>query len=160
MQPQQSHGYFNRQASHDKIIKPCPKKKIYLIIDEAFIDFVDEPEAESMVDLIASSKYLIVLKSLTKFYGIPGLRLGYLLAGDQDLVMDIKNKRMPWAINSMAASFGVASLSDQAYIEATRTYILKERKWFYNALNQFNPLKVFPSQGNYLFFLYRSFRFR
>ena len=140
-----------------KLLDYAKQENIYLIIDEAFIDFVDKPHETSMVDWINSYDNLVVIKSLTKFYGIPGLRLGYLLSGDKKLVLDIKSTRMPWAINSMAASLGLASLSDQSYIEETRHYILNERKVFIDELNKFTKLKVFPSQGNYIFFYTKCF---
>lgn len=155
--PNNPTGILIDKSALVKLLDHAQKENIYLIIDEAFIDFVDRPHEASMVDLINSYENLVVLKSLTKFYGMPGLRIGYLLSGDKALVLDIKNKRMPWAINSMAASFAFASLSDQSYIEETRNYILKERKLFFNKLNNFTRLEVFPSQGNYIFFYTNCF---
>jgi threonine-phosphate decarboxylase len=150
--PNNPTGVLIEKIALKKLLDYAEQHKIFLIIDEAFIDFVDKLEGSSMVDYIESYKYLIIIKSLTKFYGIPGLRLGYLMAGDKRLVSEIKNNRMPWAINSMAANFGVASLSDQSYIASTRDYILTERKLFLSQLNDIASLKVFPSQGNYIFF--------
>lgn len=134
------------------LLKETKKRKITLIVDEAFIDFSEDEEAFSMVDQINSNPHLIVLKSLTKFYGIPGLRLGYCLTSDQALIESVKKERMPWAINSMVENIGVLSLSDKDYIEETKSFMVKERDWLFKQLQRIHGLKVFPSQGNYLFF--------
>ena len=134
------------------LLKETKKRKITFIVDEAFIDFSEDEEAFSMVDQINSNPHLIVLKSLTKFYGIPGLRLGYCLSSNQTLVESIRKDRMPWAINSMVENIGILSLKDLDYIEKTKSFMATEREWFFNQLQTIHGLKVFPSQGNYLFF--------
>jgi len=134
------------------ILDETKKMGVTLIIDEAFIDFTDDEEAFSMVNQLSTYKHLIILKSLTKFYAIPGLRLGYFLSSDTDFVKQVKSNRIPWVINSIVEKAGVLSLNDKDYIKATKSFVLSERKFFIDALSALEALEVFPSQGNYVFF--------
>jgi len=128
------------------------QRDMYLLVDEAFIDFTEDEKTYSLVDMIEDNPHLIILKSLTKFYGIPGLRLGYCLTANKVLTTQIKNNRIPWIINTVAEKAGILSLGDKAYIEATKTYMIRERQWMYDEMITLEGIDVFPSQGNYFFF--------
>lgn len=134
------------------LLEATKRKKITLIVDEAFIDFSKDEAAFSIVDQLEKYDHLIILKSLTKFYGMPGLRLGYFLSDKLTFVEGVKNNRMPWAINSIVEQAGILSLGDTAYIQATKDFVNKERTWLKAALEVHEGLQVFDSQGNYLFF--------
>jgi threonine-phosphate decarboxylase len=118
-----------------------------IMVDEAFVEFTAQP---SIVRYIEEFPNLWVLRSMTKFYAIPGLRLGY-LAGLR--VPSIAGVREPWQVSNLAEVAGVASLDDDAYAEATMQLIQKERIWLWKQLHEIPHLKVFPSSAN--FFLAR-----
>ena len=95
-------------------------------------------------------EHLWVLRSMTKFYAIPGLRLGYLAGLGVPAIMRL---REPWQVSNLAEVAGIASLDDVAYAEATMQLIQKERIWLWKQLHEIPRLKVFPTSAN--FFLAR-----
>jgi len=115
------------------------------VIDEAFIDFMED---ESVKKEILVSPNLIVLRSMTKFFGIPGLRLGYLMA-DPSCIVKIRENRIPWTVSSLVQGAASKVLFDKDYIEKTREYILGEREFFRNTLNKITGLRVFESAANF-----------
>ena len=115
------------------------------IIDEAFIDFLGEEE--SLVSDFPSN--VILLRSLTKFYGIPGLRLGLLFA-DIATCDAVREELSPWSVNSLAQLVGEKAITDKEYALTTRSYITNARKKLLNQLNHIEGFKVFPGEANYL----------
>ncbi|MEI6928188.1 aminotransferase class I/II-fold pyridoxal phosphate-dependent enzyme, partial [Klebsiella pneumoniae] len=82
-----------------------------------FLDFI--PDQPGFIPLLAQHPHVWVLRSLTKFYAIPGLRLGYLLNADAQAVARLRARQMPWSINAYAALAGEIILQDRAYQRAT-----------------------------------------
>ncbi|QXM05647.1 threonine-phosphate decarboxylase CobD [Crassaminicella indica] len=134
-----------------KILKHCRKNNVYLMLDEAFIDFVDEPKKETMLLYIKEYKNLFIIKALTKFYAIPGLRIGYGITSNCRLLKSMNDHKEPWTINSYAAMAGMV-LKDQIYINKSREWIISERKAFFNELKKINKIKVYKPNGNYILF--------
>lgn len=134
------------------ILEYCKKKNIILIIDEAFIDFTDNEDENTMKTYISEFDNLIILKSLTKFFAMPGLRLGYLMTSNESVKDDINSNRIPWVINCMASNIAVNSLNDVGYIESTKKNIKAQRKYLTQELTKNNNLNVYPSNANYIFF--------
>ena len=116
------------------------------VIDEAFIDFAEE---ESVKKEILRFPNLIVLRSMTKFFGIPGLRLGYIMS-DSSCMVKIRENRIPWTVNSLLQGGAVKTLFDRAYIRETRQYISAEREFLRNALNEIPGLRAFEGAANFL----------
>jgi threonine-phosphate decarboxylase len=105
------------------IAEAARKTRCYLVVDEAFIDFIPR---ESVVKEVKNNPYLIVLRSLTKFYALSGLRIGYAVT-HPELSGAIKRIKEPWTINTLAQLAGVAALRDVDY--ATKTFrIIEEEK--------------------------------
>jgi threonine-phosphate decarboxylase len=119
-----------------------------LFVDEAFVDFTAQ---RSLVLQIERLPNLWVLRSMTKFYALPGLRLGF-LAGLG--VPSAAKRREPWQVNTLAELAGIASLEDQAYQEATMQLIQRERIWMWKQLQDIPGIQAFPSVAN--FFLIRA----
>ncbi|MBN2569244.1 MAG: threonine-phosphate decarboxylase [Deltaproteobacteria bacterium] len=117
-----------------------------LVVDEAFIDFVEE---ESFKREIHRSSHVIILRSMTKFFAIPGLRLGYIMASPS-VIAKIEEHRLPWTVNSLLQGAAVKTLFDTDYIRETRKYIMIEREYLKDALNLIPGLRVFKSSANYL----------
>ncbi len=115
------------------------------LIDEAFLDFV--PGGESVG---GRAENIFTLNSLTKFYGIPGLRLGYGIFPEK-LASLLREQLPPWTVNSLAQTVGARALQDQEYQERTRTTCEALRTDFSEKLSLLPDLTVFPGRANYLF---------
>ncbi|MFY0990813.1 pyridoxal phosphate-dependent aminotransferase [Halomonas sp. C05BenzN] len=120
-----------------------------LVVDEAFIDFV-MPD-ERLTPLLATWPNLILLRSLTKLYAIPGLRLGYLL-GSAGTVARARARQMPWSVNHLAASLVAPLLADHGFLDRTRRWFAAEQPRLQAGLSAAG-LEVIPSRAN--FFLVR-----
>lgn len=131
------------------IAERCKALSIALVLDEAFIDFI--PDQPGFIPLLRDNPHIWVLRSLTKFYAIPGLRLGYLVNGDERAVARMRERQMPWSINAFAALAGEIILQDSAYQQKTRQWLAEEGRRFYQQLRRLPGLTVYPGQANYLF---------
>lgn len=116
------------------------------LIDEVFIDFVEE---ESIKKEIFRFPNLVVLRSMTKFFGIPGLRIGYVMAGAQ-CIAKIRQDKPPWTVNSLGEKAAAKALLDRDYIKDTRQYITTEREFLKNALNEIPGLNTCKSAANFI----------
>ncbi|NDK97662.1 threonine-phosphate decarboxylase CobD [Photorhabdus bodei] len=131
------------------IFERCRQHNIALIVDEAFIDFL--PDIAGFIPQIAHFPRLYILRSLTKFFAIPGLRLGYLVSSDVTGIRAMKRWREPWTINAFAALAGEIVLNDNAYIQATHRWLAEQQRWLYQALAALPALRVWPPAANYIF---------
>jgi threonine-phosphate decarboxylase len=116
-----------------------------LVLDEAFIDYV--PDA-SLVREAASQPHLVVLRSLTKFYGCPALRVGYAVA-HPDAIRAIRSLLPTWPVTQLASDALAEAIADREYAEASRRENAIERERLADSLRELN-LVVFPSAANYL----------
>lgn len=102
--PNNPTGLLPERRLLEMIAERCQSLGIALILDEAFIDFI--PDEPGFIPLLGHNPHVWVLRSLTKFYAIPGLRLGYLVNGDARAVARMRERQMPWSINAFAALAG------------------------------------------------------
>ncbi|MCL6457529.1 MAG: threonine-phosphate decarboxylase CobD [Gorillibacterium sp.] len=119
-----------------------------VILDEAFIDFLPQEGELSLLKQAAAGKDLFVIRSMTKFYAIPGIRLGYMVA-HPDRIRALRELQVPWSVNSLAQQIGCAVLEDAPYAEQTLHWLTAERPWLISQLQALG-LTVFPSDTNYL----------
>ncbi len=124
----------------------CRGAGTFLVLDEAFMDFCEE---ESAKVVIAGNGGGIVLRSMTKFYAIPGLRLGYAVAA-AGIIERCGRAMEPWSVNTPAQIAGVASLAAAGYRERTIRYITVQRRFLGDGLACMPGLKPFPAAANYL----------
>lgn len=150
--PNNPTGILNEKRDLIDLLKRSISKNTYIIIDEAFIDFLENESDYSLVDQLNNYSHLVILKSLTKFFAIPGLRLGYVLTSSKTLIESVAKNRIPWTVNGLASKAGQFCLSFDNYIQETKTYIHKERNRFMNLLNQIKFIRLYDSQVNYIFF--------
>ena len=115
------------------------------VVDESFADFVEE--YTSVVSFGLAN--VIVLRSLTKFYGVPGLRVGYAVAGEAR-AKAIGDALPTWSVNTLAQAFAVKALGDTEYAARSRSYVATERRRFAAALAQIHGIEVFESEVNFL----------
>lgn len=120
----------------------------FVVLDEAFLDFVPGGEKLSMIAEAATSERLVVLRSMTKFYAIPGIRLGYAI-GSAEAIGRMKELQVPWSVNSLAQSIGEAVLDDAEYAERTIRWLAEERPWLADRLRELGMEPV-DGAANYL----------
>ena len=118
------------------------------IIDEAFMDFLPDEKSHTFIWKAVKDKRIIVLRSFTKFFALPGLRIGYLVA-HKDLIKSLKQIQPPWSVNSIAQHLARILLNDRDYIEKTRRVINEEREFLFNKLAALKGLKPYPSVANF-----------
>lgn len=124
-----------------------------VVIDEAFMDFLG-PEGEQKHSFLAAltpgeQDKIVVLRSLTKFYSVPGLRLGYAV-GHPERLRRWQQRRDPWSVNSLAAAAGVAMLQDAAFAQQTWDWLPEARQHLFEGLNQFAAFTPYPGAANFL----------
>jgi adenosylcobyric acid synthase len=115
------------------------------VIDEAFADFLDGYQSLAS----RGGPNIVVLRSMTKFYAIPGLRLGFALAPAR-IARQLSDELQPWSVGSLAQAVGSAVLQEDDYAEETRTRVAGLREELRRALADFGSITVFPSPANYL----------
>ena len=130
----------------EEIIRIAHKRKVFLVVDEAFMDFA---ERESVKDCIQENPYLIVLRSLTKYYALPGLRIGYLLAQSK-MVNLLGLHQEPWSVNGPAQRVALACLDDATFGPKTSRWLEREKDFMLNALANLKGHCPFPSQVNFV----------
>lgn len=134
-----------------KIIAKCRELNIKILIDECFMDFVADGKAYSMISLLPENKHLIILKAFTKTYAMPGLRLGYCLTADADMLWRLHECGQDWSVSVPAQEAGVAALDETEYVRKAKALITKERRYLTGALNKAGA-KTYGSEANYIFF--------
>lgn len=129
----------------------CKEHSIKLIVDESFVDFSENFECNSLIhnDILEGNPNLIVIKSISKSYGVPGLRLGILATSDEKIIDCIKKNVAIWNINSFAEYYmQIFGKYQNCYIEACYQFI-KERERFQKEMNKVSFVRVIPSQANF-----------
>ena len=129
----------------------CKEHSIKLIVDESFVDFSENFECNSLIhnDILEGNPNLIVIKSISKSYGVPGLRLGILATSDEKIINCIKKNVAIWNINSFAEYYmQIFGKYQNCYIEACYQFI-KERERFQKEMNKVSFVRVIPSQANF-----------
>ena len=127
----------------------CQKRDIVLIIDEAFIDFSSADN--SAWNLLERNSNLILIRSLTKFYSIPGLRVGYGVLHPEK-IRKIAPRQYPWSVNALAQAIGAEVILDKTFKKETRAETHRERDFIFKALSSINEIEVFSSDANFLLF--------
>ena len=129
----------------------CQQKNITLIVDESFVDFSEGYENNSLLrnEILESYNNLIVIKSISKSYGVPGLRLGVLASGNVEIIKQLKKYVSIWNINSFAEFYmQIYPKYRNEYRKSCEKFQI-ERKWFFSELQKIKFLRVIPSQANY-----------
>ena len=148
--PNNPTGKFLKLAETEEILKECNKYDTKLFIDEAFIEFLADGMKESIINTEENKKNLFVTRAFTKFFAIPGLRLGYGMYFDKELEKKISEKKEPWSVNNIAEMAGLTVLDDTEYIEKTLKWITKEKIYMYEKLNEILGIKVYKTEVNFI----------
>ncbi len=142
--PNNPTGLLLKKDSIMQIAEAARDLKCILVVDEAFIDFCPE---DSIIKEVENNPYLIVLRSMTKFYALSGLRLGYGVF-PQHLIGRLKEYKEPWTVNNLAQRAGVAALKDKVYRNETFRIIRYEKQFMENGFKNLG-IDYIPSSVNY-----------
>ena len=128
------------------LLSLCTDAGCFCVLDEAFMDFCEEGSARQ---LIIQEESALILRSMTKFFGFPGLRLGYAF-GPPEVIAELERLRPPWSVGVLAQAAGVAALSDLDHARKTRRLVAAERQRLTERLQSMASLKVYAGAANYL----------
>ncbi|MCR5302023.1 MAG: aminotransferase class I/II-fold pyridoxal phosphate-dependent enzyme [Lachnospiraceae bacterium] len=133
-----------------RILDRCKELNIFVLIDETYVEFCEDYDSINCVPLTAVYDNLCLLRGVSKFFASPGLRLGYAVCGNPDLIRDISSVKDPWTVNSLADEAGQLMFSDREYIEKTKELIFSERRRVTGALRSIPALKVYEPKANFV----------
>ncbi|MBK1990878.1 threonine-phosphate decarboxylase [Sphaerospermopsis aphanizomenoides BCCUSP55] len=120
-----------------------------VVVDEAFMDFLPPDQEQSLIGLVQEYENLVILRSLTKFYSLPGLRLGYAIA-HPDRLAKWQSWRDPWPVNTLAAAAAIAALQDTEFQQLTWKWLPQARNQLFQGLASIPGLKPLEGAVNYL----------
>ncbi len=145
--PNNPTGQLTRKKDILELVNDNPNRLI--VIDEAFMDFVENSEKYSVIKDAPLMDNLIVVRSLTKFYGFPGLRLGYLVT-NEFIINKLMKYKEPWTVNTIAQVAGLAAISDEEFSANTREFVLGEKSFLYEGLAKINGVRPFQPTVNFV----------
>ena len=126
-QPNNPTGQIVTSDFLEKLLKKCRACHATPVIDECFLDFLPEHESRTAKHFLTQFPELVILKAFTKLYAMAGVRLGYVLSGDEKLLENMREAGQPWAVSSLAQAAGVAALGETEYADHVRSLIARER---------------------------------
>lgn len=129
----------------------CHRKKILLVIDECFLEFTRQGERNSLRHLQEKYPRILILRAFTKLYAMPGLRLGYALAGTEEMAETLARMLPPWNVSWPAQLAGCAALKEEEFVRKTRDLLLEEEKWMEQELKK-QGFFVWPSDTIFCMF--------
>jgi len=129
----------------EALAEEAGKEGCVLLVDEAYVEF---SELESASQLVETFPNLIVLRSMTKFHSIPGLRFGYAIASPE-VARYLSLALPPWNVNTLAMRAALAALEDEEFVKKSREYLAREKERLFSELSRLPALKVYPSEANF-----------
>lgn len=150
--PNNPTGVLVKTEFIERVLIKAKKCGAKVVVDESFLDFVKEKEKYSAIDLINNYHNLIIVKSLTKFFAMPGIRIGYGISANEELIAKINKVSVPWAVNTVASEGVGAGLKEMQYIKETIEYVEEQREVLYEELKKLKFIKVFKPSVNFIMF--------
>ncbi len=132
------------------ILDACKIKGIFVMVDETYVEFAEDTSKITSIPLTNYYNNIIILRGISKFFAAPGLRLGYAICGNRDLLKEMNQRKNPWTINSLAAIAGELMFTDEDYIKETRSMIGKERDRIMFILKSNKNIRCYPPRANFL----------
>jgi threonine-phosphate decarboxylase len=133
----------------ERILGAAASYDVLVVVDEAFMDFVPQRKCYTMMTSVGKANNLVVLYSLTKFFGIPGLRLGA-VAAPKNLIYLMNASKDPWNVNILAQVAGLAGLKDLDHMSRTNTLVNKEKIFLFEGLQDIPGLTPIPGAANFI----------
>ncbi len=148
--PDNPSGNYIPKAGVLRLCAWCAQRNIQLVVDESFVDFAEEEDATLLQEeLLQANPNLVVIKSISKSYGVPGLRLGVLASADEALISQVKKSVPIWNINSFAEYYMQIEEKYKKDYTAAMARFREARSRFAQELSALPGLRVLPSQANY-----------
>lgn len=144
--PNNPTGTILKSQEIEKILNETETK---ILVDETYIEFTNR-DVYSSTSLTKFYNNLIVVRGTSKFFALPGIRLGYALSSNEELLKYFKEKEILWQINSVAEICGKVMFSDKEYIDEVYEFIKSRRDYFYKEISKIKNLKTFESYGNFI----------
>lgn len=149
--PNNPTGILTEKEMVLKIAAQCKANKVVLVVDECFIEFLENSQEYSIVDKLDAFDNVIVLKAFTKIYAMAGIRLGYGICSNTDIIDRLYKAGQPWNVSVIAQKSGIAAIRQTEYVKQTKSIITKNREYLMSELSLLG-LKVFESKANYILF--------
>lgn len=150
-EPNNPTGQMTDRALLLDVLERCTQTGTLLAVDECFLDFLPHPEEHSLIPEIPAHKNLLIFRAFTKCYAMAGLRLGYALCGDYELLEKMARMGQAWGVSCVAQEAGLAALEEETYLEKLRALIERERPLLQRGLEALG-CQVIPGRANYLLF--------
>ena len=132
------------------ILDHCKEKGIFVMVDETYVEFSRQAEEITSIPLTPYYNNIIILRGISKFFAAPGLRLGYAICGNRQLVKEMDSFKNPWTINSLAAIAGEIMFKDTDYIKETTDLISSERERICRILDDCPKVKYYTPNANFI----------
>jgi len=142
-----------------QIAGKCEKTGTWLCVDECFLPFMERERELTLKHSLEAFPHLVVLRAFTKIYGMPGLRLGYAMAADRELLSGLRRCMQPWNTSIPAQRAGIQALKAQGFVEQTVKLVREERDFLCRELAGMPPGlvdKLYPSEANFVFMRSRA----
>ena len=148
--PHNPTGSVLKEDTIKRILRITKEIGCRILFDESFLDFLPDESRKSSRDYLATNRHLMVLYSLTKFYSLPGLRLGTVFA-HPSLIIKFDQYRDPWSVNVLAQHAGITVLEDSKYPDDVRERLKKSSTYFYQefAIEKFKDFRLWPTSVNF-----------
>ncbi|MCY6356314.1 histidinol-phosphate transaminase [Clostridium sp. ZS2-4] len=148
--PNNPNGNVIDKKKFKEILDYCEKQNKLIIIDEAFIEFIGNREM-SFIKEVKEYKCLVLVRALTKFFALPGIRFGYGISSNKEIIEKMEKRQNPWNINCFAETAAKYVLKDSKYIEESLQWIKEEREYLPEKLKSISFMeKVYPTYSNYV----------
>lgn len=134
-----------------RIVEKCAEYSSWLIVDECFQDFLTDGTRHTLKDLLADCPKLVLLRAYTKMYAVPGVRFGWCMTANTDLIEGLYGAGQPWNVSVIAQACAAAAAQETLFAEQTAARIAQERTYLAEELGH-RGMTVFPSEANFLLF--------
>ncbi len=150
--PNNPTGQALKRDEIESVLKHCKKHGIFVMVDETYAEFALDSDNVSSASLVGLYDNLFVIRGTSKFFAVPGLRLGYAMCGSNEVLEKIYAKKEHWTVNSLSNLAGIALFSDKEFIKKTKQYIFAEREKMLSELSKISSIKCFNSSSNFILF--------
>jgi threonine-phosphate decarboxylase len=144
--PNSPTGQASEAGAMMQVARAAERHRLWLIVDETFAEYY---EGGSILSQASGLTRVIVLRSLTKFYGLPGLRVGYAISQSK-VCRQLRGQQPPWSVNAIAQVAAMAALKDNGHARRSRSFMVRERARFTALLAELPGCVVFPSRANFI----------
>ena len=148
--PNNPTGQLCRKDFLKKVLDRARENNTFVMVDECFMEFVDEPQDYTVKEFLKYYENLLILKAFTKIFAMPGLRLGYGITSNYELIEKMRLCGQDWSVSNLAQTAGICALKQEKYLAETKQLIKTEKKYLINNLEKMGFVIV-GSKANYVF---------